>query len=105
GARATAGAMSRPVLSVIPAQAGTHLPEVRAAGPWVPAFAGMTIDRLYKLSRGLRHGLPEIGVVAEDDAGTGFFERGEAVERRQHLYLVVDVARQAAFAQGLAEIA
>jgi hypothetical protein len=35
--------MTRTPLIVIPAKAGIHLSTVRAAEPWVPAFAGTTI--------------------------------------------------------------
>jgi hypothetical protein len=28
---------------VIPAKAGTHLSALAMAGPWIPAFAGMTM--------------------------------------------------------------
>ena len=32
---------------VVPAKAGTHLSTVRASDQWIPAFAGMTEDRIY----------------------------------------------------------
>jgi len=31
--------------SVIPAQAGIHSSAARATGQWIPAFAGMTIEK------------------------------------------------------------
>src|SRR3954454_13473347 len=54
---------------------------------------------------GLRNRAPECGVVAEEEARASSFQRGEAVERRQHLLAVVHEARQAPLAQRATEIA
>ena len=53
----------------------------------------------------MRHRLPEFGVVAEEDARPTAFQRLQPVKRGEHRLAVVHIARQAAVAQGLAEIA
>src|SRR5579872_5112093 len=60
---------------------------------------------LCKCLRCLRHGLPELRVVAEDDAGADAFHRLKTVKHRQHRFLVEGEAGQTAFPERLAEIA
>lgn len=55
--------------------------------------------------RRLRHVLPEIRIVPEEEACAATLQSLESVERGQHLLAVIDEARQAAFAQGSAEVA
>ena len=55
--------------------------------------------------RRLRHRPPELRIVTEVDAGAGFFQRFEPVERGQHRLTVGHIAWQSPLAQGPAEIA
>jgi hypothetical protein len=50
--------MASPI--VIPAQAGIHAEEARAADEWIPAFVGMTSNRLHQ-PRLIEGGLDERG--------------------------------------------
>src|SRR6185312_11020921 len=54
--------------------------------------------------RCLRHILPEVGIMPEEQRRTALLQRFQPVERRQHLFAVVHEARQATFSQGAAEI-
>ena len=56
-------------------------------------------------NRCLRYRLPELRVVAEKDPSPAPFQRLQPVKRGQHRLAVVHVARQAAFAEGLTEVA
>src|SRR6185437_13549248 len=51
------------------------------------------------------HLMPEVGIVTEEDARATALQRRQAVERGEHCCTIVDMARQAALAQRLAEIA
>src|ERR1700738_3140382 len=56
-------------------------------------------------NRCLRYRAPELRVVAEKDASPAPFQRLQPVKRGQHRLAVVHVARQAALAKGLTEVA
>ena len=55
--------------------------------------------------RCLWHGLPELRVVAVEDAGAPSFQRSEPLERGQHRLSVVNQTRQSPLAQRAAEVA
>jgi hypothetical protein len=55
--------------------------------------------------RGLRYRLPELGVMSEKDPRPAPFQPFQSVKGGQHRLAVVHVARQAALAEGLTEVA
>ena len=86
-----------------------RLPASRVTDPSYNAFHPKTVGRSraiasYDRSRRLWYRLPEIGVVSEEDPRAASFKRLQPVERREHRIAVVHIARQAALAQGSAEI-
>src|SRR6185312_1946763 len=56
-------------------------------------------------NRRLRHVLPEIGIVPEEQRRAALLQLFQPAERRKHLVAIVDEAQQATFSQGTAEIA